>query len=951
MMARGRTEREKRTRAAENSSPPRVSGRRHRAVGRFDEDTRYARMISVYEDGELDEADRLCEALLAEWGETFELVNMHAVLLVKLNRFSEAVTWFRKVIDLKPGVAEHHCNLAVALQGAGRNDEAEEEYVQAARIWPECLAAHNNLGCLRLERNPLLALWHFEVTARLAPDHAIAHANMTRALERLRATGHIPSVADSEDDRREQASRILHRALLEEAPGIADDPLSFAELGSALVGRWRVSEGMELLGLAMEKVRHRSVLWLHVGNILSRIGQFEAALDAYSRGLELCTLRRHGNPQWTYEVAAFHFMSAMSSLMIGRWDKGWPDYEWRLTLLRAVRPYSQPAWSGEPLRGKTVLVHAEQGLGDILQFARFLPEVKRRGAGRLLLECPAALARLLATSEAVDDVIVSDRPPTNKLGPAAPPLAHFDRHISMMSLPYILKTSLETLPADVPYILPQPAEVERWRARLASDTSFRVGLAWAGSPGQRDDFNRSCRLERFAPLAAVPGVTFYSLQKGKAGRQAPPEGMTLIDLTDDLEDMLDTAALVANLDLVIAVDTSIVHLAGALGRPVFTLVRLGADWRWMQGREDSPWYPTMRLFRQTRPYDWESVILRARDALAAMCGAVQSQGTQVPCGDSESDFLASTQNLTAWAASIIRPCFSVDGAPSFELTLNPRSPTESKMIAVHAQDSMYEPAQTRAILALVNRGHTVVDVGAHVGYFTHLAAALVGDEGKVISFEADPRNYLALRSNLAHNGFCNVEPVNRLLGAESAAVTLYAESDDGGGCAMWNVNKRPRDGRKPAHHERELEAGGSASARSSARRFRTSMVTLDQHLSGRTLDALRLIRLNTRGGDLDFLRGAARTIAQYQVPYILAIVDAFGLCQMGTDVEELDEFLRQQGYAGFALTDESPQQRMAWHPVQAARLHDLQGVLFARAGWVPQTAELLSAGGNQIPRS
>jgi len=342
-------------------------------------------------------------------------------------------------------------------------------------------------------------------------------------------------------------------------------------------------------------------------SLLAMRGQHEAALEGYARAREV-------QP----DSADAHWNEALSRLASGDYASGWRQHEWRwrTNAMRALeRVYPQPLWLGEtPLAGRTILLHGEQGYGDMLQFCRYAPLVAAlAGPGaNVVLEVPIHLARLLRTMPGPQLVI----PQTE-----APPA--FDVHCPLLSLPLALGTTLETIPAVVPYLFADPDQERAWRIRLAALPGLRVGLVWGGNPRPDDpvataiDPRRSIALARLAPLGAVPGVSFVSLQKGDRATEAkaPPPGMVLHDWTDELWDFADTAALIAGLDLVISVDTSVVHLAGALGKPVWVLNRYDACWRWLHGRTDSPWYPTARLFGQPSYGDWDSVIAEVAAAL------------------------------------------------------------------------------------------------------------------------------------------------------------------------------------------------------------------------------------------------------------------------------------------------------------------------------------------------
>ncbi|HMK49340.1 MAG TPA: glycosyltransferase family 9 protein, partial [Thermodesulfovibrionales bacterium] len=300
---------------------------------------------------------------------------------------------------------------------------------------------------------------------------------------------------------------------------------------------------------------------------------------------------------------------ALLQLRSGDFENGWKGYEWRWQLkdeLATARFFSQPRWDGSDISGKTVLLHSEQGFGDTIQFARYAPLVADLGA-TVIIECQRELVSLLRSVKGVHTVIARDD--------EAPP---FDIHCPLLSLPSVFGTKLETIPGKVPYISADQAAIQLWRDKIISAPAApRIGLAWSGNPKKPTDRFRSCPLDAFIPLSGVGDITFFSLQKGAAARQAGTlsEDLKILDYTDKINDFSDTAALVQNLDLVITVDTAVAHLAGALGKPVWILLPFVSDWRWMRDREDSPWYPTMRLFRQRSSGDWESVMSRVSECL------------------------------------------------------------------------------------------------------------------------------------------------------------------------------------------------------------------------------------------------------------------------------------------------------------------------------------------------
>jgi len=305
-------------------------------------------------------------------------------------------------------------------------------------------------------------------------------------------------------------------------------------------------------------------------------------------------------------------------LLLGNFEQGWPEYEWRWQM-RGVpsSPRPQAHWDGSALDGKTILLYAEQGLGDTIQFIRYAAVVKH-GGGTVVAECHPALLGSLAGCAGIDQLL-----------PQGGPLPACEVQAPLLSLPGLCGTTLATIPAEVPYLVADRSRVEHWRDRLAAFSGFKVGICWQGEPGHKNDRRRSVPLAQFTPLAEVPGLRVVSLQKGPGREQwtSLAGQWPVVDLPGQEEEpsqaWMDTAALVCALDLVITVDTAVAHLAGALGVPVWLALPFSPDWRWLLGREDSPWYPTARLFRQTSPGDWDEVFLRIRDALGARLASLK----------------------------------------------------------------------------------------------------------------------------------------------------------------------------------------------------------------------------------------------------------------------------------------------------------------------------------------
>jgi tetratricopeptide (TPR) repeat protein len=330
-------------------------------------------------------------------------------------------------------------------------------------------------------------------------------------------------------------------------------------------------------------------------------GKLDEAAACYRRALEL-------RPDY----ADAHWNQSLLLLLTGDLERGWAKYEWRWKIKQwSPRDFPQTLWDAQPLEGRTILLHAEQGLGDTIQFARYASLVKERG-GAVIVECQRPLLSLLASCAGIDRLVGQ--------GDELPP---FDVQVPLLSLPGIFHTSLRDIPATVPYLFAHPSLVERWRQELGGIAGFKIGIAWRGSPIHKNDRARSIPLSCFEPLAGLPDIHLFSLQKGAGTEelQDARDHFPVAELGSRLEDFMDTAAVLKNLDLVITCDTAVAHLAGALGVPVWVAIPFAPDWRWLLGRSDSPWYPTMRLFRQKKLGNWEDVF---EEIKAELCVQLRS---------------------------------------------------------------------------------------------------------------------------------------------------------------------------------------------------------------------------------------------------------------------------------------------------------------------------------------
>jgi tetratricopeptide (TPR) repeat protein len=333
---------------------------------------------------------------------------------------------------------------------------------------------------------------------------------------------------------------------------------------------------------------------LNLANALMAMGNSPQAIVEYRRAVALLP-----------DSVEAHFNLGLALLQSGDWVEGWWQHEWRLRRPdRPQRQFTRPRWDGSPIAGKRILIHSEPGLGNTIQFSRFAPLVSDLG-GRVLLECPSPLTRLLTTLDGVEGVM-----PENGRIP------EYDCHAPLLSLPFILGTTLDNLPRDGPYLLADSDLVERWSESLsaaADPMMVRVGLAWSGDPEDEHGKYGSMPSSELNVLAGIPGIAFFDLQPPNEGRLSPD--VTLLPMIEQCQNLAETAAAILNLDLVITVDNTMAHLAGALGKPVWTLLPYAAGWTWMLDPADTPWYPTMQLFRQMRPADWQSVLRLVRTQL------------------------------------------------------------------------------------------------------------------------------------------------------------------------------------------------------------------------------------------------------------------------------------------------------------------------------------------------
>jgi Tfp pilus assembly protein PilF len=491
-------------------------------------------------------------------------------------QLSDAAACFRKVIALQPDNAVAFDHLGLLLHELGLFSESIQAASAAVRLRPEVGQYRLNLGTAYCKTNRQdLAIPEYREALRINPQNAVFAHNL--------------GVALAENGQADEAIEALEKALALN-PGV---PLTHSAMGAVLLRVGRLEEAGKCLRRAIELAPNLAVAYNNLGGVLQEQGKWQEALEVFRKAVELDPANNAS--RWNYSRLL---------LMLGHWEQGWAEFDSRLNLplLGLKRDFPQPQWDGSDPSGKTILLHAEGGHGDALNFIRFVPQVAQRGA-KLILECQPGLITLFEGLPGLDRVIARGQP-----------LPEFDWQIPLQGLPRPLGLTLENIPNTVPYLSAPADRVRRWAHRLASQTKLRVGLVWSGTRYVDRDI-RTRTIDVFAPLAEVPGVKFFNLQTGEDSHQTPPKEMDWADFSAELTDFAETAALVQNLDLVVTIDTSVAHLAGALGKPVWVLIPFQCDFRWMLDRTDTPWYPTMRLFRQPTKSGWETPIRLMTEAL------------------------------------------------------------------------------------------------------------------------------------------------------------------------------------------------------------------------------------------------------------------------------------------------------------------------------------------------
>ena len=537
--------------------------------------------MALQRQGRLREAERIYARVLKAAPAHFDALNLLGTVKAQQGQIGEAQRLFAAAVKVNPNVAGAWANLGQALHALKRNDESLQCLDKARTLAPDDLnVLHQHANTLLSIGRTEAALAEFRAVSAREPRHGEARLNCGIACAALGR----PEEAVAEFD-----------AALALMPG---HPAAHYNRALALQALGRDAEAVEAHDRALAAAPQHAGAWLHRGRALAALKRNDEALASYGKAAAL----RRGDPD-------VEFSESLALLALGDYRRGFAKYEarWRRTGMPEQKSRGRPLWRGEyPLAGKTVLLHAEQGLGDTIQFARYVPLLAATGPKKIVLEVQSELTALLARLDGGATVIARGETP--------PP---FDVHCPLGSLPLAMSTDLSSVPAPIPYLSADSTALAKWSARVDRLKRLRVALAWSGNAGHYNDRNRSIPFARLAPLLSLP-ASFVGIQRelrnDDAARLAAES--RVMHLGGELENFTDTAAVMASCDLVISADTAVAHLAGAMGRPLWVLMPFAPDWRWTLEGETSPWYPAARLFRQTAPGNWEDVIARVADELA-----------------------------------------------------------------------------------------------------------------------------------------------------------------------------------------------------------------------------------------------------------------------------------------------------------------------------------------------
>ena len=570
--------------------------------------------VALQGQGRLEEAIAACKQALAIKPGLAEAHNDMGIPLQWQGKLEEAIAAYERAIAIKPDYADAHSNLGNALKNQGKLDQAIIACERAIAIKPDHINAHNNMALALVEQGKLEeAIAAYERVIAIKPDHINAHNNIGIALVEQgkleeaimaceRAITIKPDFADAynsmavalaEQGKLKEAIMACERAITIK-PDFAD---AHSNMGNALKDQGKLEEAIAAYERAIAIKPDHAEAYNNTGVVLQQQGKVDEAIAVYEQAIAI-------KPGYVGAI----FNKSLALLLTGEFIQGWKlhEYRWKRKSFETQRHASLPMWSGkEPLQGKTILLHSEQGLGDTIQFSRYTESLFNLGC-RVILEVQPPLVLLLSNLAGISQVVAQGMP-----------LPNIDFQIPLMSLPLACKTVEETIPCVVPYISIDTSKIISWSERLGPRTKPRIGIVWSGNAAHKNDHNRSTVLQQWLPMLSNE-YQWISLQKEvrECDREALSIATQIVHFGDEIKDFTDTAALCHLCDVVLSVDTSVAHLAGALGRPVWVLLPFAPDWRWLLDRDDSPWYPTAKLYRQQNIGDWTNVIERISVDLA-----------------------------------------------------------------------------------------------------------------------------------------------------------------------------------------------------------------------------------------------------------------------------------------------------------------------------------------------
>ena len=573
---------------------------------------------SLYNSGEMKKAEQACKKMLTLFPRAATVYTVLGSTLISQGKAEQALTIYDQAIQLQPDFVEAYYNRGIVLKGLGQMEEAIKNYDKAIQLKPDFAEAYNNRGNALKEFGRMeKAIKSFDKAIQLKPDYAEAYNNRGLVVQKLdqpeeaiknydRAIRFKPDFAEAYNNRgvplqdlgqMEEAIKSYDKAIRLK-PDYAE---AYHNRGLVVQKLGQLEEALKNYDKTIQLKPDFAEAYNHRGVALQNLGRLEEALKSYDRAVQISP-----------KLYSARFHRSLIWLLRGNFQQGWPEYEFRFKALEGLKRTLQQGaeWQGEQLEDKIVFVYPEQGIGDTIQFVRYLPLINKLG-GKVIFEVRQPLLRLMNTFKGYDHLWAYQK---NR---DVSSMNRFDYHVPLLSLPGLFNTTLANIPSASPYLSVDNKLLRMWQKRIKSKDLFKVGIVWAGAGVHKGDHMRSILLSDFKVLNDIKGVKFFNLQKDKHAKwtDIDPGEVVDIDLGAEILDFADTAAIIENLDLVVSVDTAVAHLAGALGKEVWTLLPFSPDWRWMLNRSDSPWYPTMRLFRQPSVCDWKSVLQEVRKAL------------------------------------------------------------------------------------------------------------------------------------------------------------------------------------------------------------------------------------------------------------------------------------------------------------------------------------------------